>query len=82
MHPELFTTGVFIGDYSLRRRPRCGATTEADNNNVDTAAIEPINRRSKREEARGIEARISMCHVTHKYPKPLWYIYASLRIIR
>ena len=63
MHPELFTTGVFIGDYSLRRRPRCGATTEADNNNVDTAAIQLINQWRKREEARGIEARISMCHV-------------------
>ena len=43
MHPELFTTGVFIGDFSLRRIPRRGATTEAENNNVDTADIKLIN---------------------------------------
>ena len=34
IHSELFTTGVLIGDFSLRRIPRCGATTEAENNNV------------------------------------------------
>ena len=28
MHSELFTTVVFIGDFSLRRSLRCGATTE------------------------------------------------------
>ena len=44
MHPELFTTGVFIGDSSLRRRPRRGATIEAENINVETADIEPINK--------------------------------------
>ena len=43
MHRELFTTGVFIGDFSLRRSPRSGATTEAENKNVNTAAIELIN---------------------------------------
>ena len=60
MYPELFTTAVFIGDFSLRRTPRHGATKEVDNSNVDTVAIEPINRRSKREEARGTEAGLSM----------------------
>ena len=39
MHPELFTTGVFIGDFSLRRSPRNGSTTEAENKNMYTAAI-------------------------------------------
>ena len=39
MHPELFTTGVFIGYFSLRRIPRCGATTEAEDNNMENAAI-------------------------------------------
>ena len=43
MHPELFTTGVFIGEFSLRRIPQRGATIEAENNNVDTAAIKLIN---------------------------------------
>ena len=39
MHPELFSTGVFIGYFSLRRILRCGATTEAEIKNVETAAI-------------------------------------------
>ena len=43
MNPEFFTTGVFIRDFSLRRIPRRGATTEAENNNVETAAIKIIN---------------------------------------
>ena len=43
MHPELFTTRVLIGDFSLRRSPRRGATTEAENNNVDTTSIELNN---------------------------------------
>ena len=30
IHPELFTTGVFIGNFSLRRSLRRGATTEAE----------------------------------------------------
>ena len=63
MHLELFTTGFFIGDFSLRRSPRRGATTEAENNNVDTASIEIINRWRKREAARGTEAVISMRQV-------------------
>ena len=29
MHPELFTTGVFIGNFILRRSSRGGATTKA-----------------------------------------------------
>ena len=28
MHLKMFTTKFFIGDYSLRRSPHCGATTE------------------------------------------------------
>ena len=52
MHPELFTTGVFIGDLSLRRIPGSVSTTEAENNNVDTAAIKLINRWGKMEAAR------------------------------
>ena len=53
MHPELFTTGVFIGDFSLRIISRREATTEAENNNVGTTAIELINLWRKREEERG-----------------------------
>ena len=60
MHPELFATGFFIGDFSLRRSPRCEATTEAENNNVDTAAIKIINQWRNREAERGIEAGLSM----------------------
>ena len=39
LRPELFTTGVLIVDFSLRRISRRGATMEAENNNVDTIAI-------------------------------------------
>ena len=49
MHPELFNTGFFIGDFSLKRILRRGATTEAENNNVYTAAIYLINRWRKGE---------------------------------
>ena len=63
MHPELFTTGVFIGHFSIRRSPRREATTEVENNNVDTAAIEMINRWRKREAVRGTEAGLSMQQV-------------------
>ena len=30
MHPELFTTGICIGDLNIRRIPRRGSTTEAE----------------------------------------------------
>ena len=43
MQSKLFTTGVFIGDFSLRRNPSRGATMETENKNVGTAAIELIN---------------------------------------
>ena len=76
MHPDLFTTGVFIGDFSLRRSPRRGATTEAENNNVDTAGIELINQWMKREAARGIEAGIFMRQV---YTQLSRAVVASLR---
>ena len=60
IHPELFTTGVSIRDFSLGRRPRRGATTEAENNNVNTADIEIINAWRKREATRGTEESLSM----------------------
>ena len=60
MHPELFTTRFFIGEFSLRRIPRRGETTEAENKNVETAAIELINKWRKREAARGTKADILM----------------------
>ena len=63
MHPKLFTTHIFIGDFSLRISLRCGATREAENNNVDIVAIELINQWSKRESERGIEAGLSMKQV-------------------
>ena len=47
MYPEFFTTGFFIGEFGIRRSPRRGETTEADNNNVDTAAIELLNQWTK-----------------------------------
>ena len=28
MHPDLFTTGFFIGDFSLRRSPKLGSIME------------------------------------------------------
>ena len=55
MHSELFTTGFFIGDFSVRRSPRRGTTTEAEDNNMDTADIELINQWRKKEEERGTE---------------------------
>ena len=63
MHPEFFTTGVFIENFSLRRSLRRGATTEAEKKNVDTAAIELINRCRKREATRGTEAGLLMRQV-------------------
>ena len=60
MHPEFFTTGVFIENFSLRRILRRGATTEAENKNVETAAIKLINRFRKREATRGTEAGLSI----------------------
>ena len=48
LHPELFATGVFIEDFSLIKSPWRGATTEAENNNVDTVDIKLINMWRKR----------------------------------
>ena len=53
---ELLTTGVSIVYFSLRRFPRRGATTEAENNNVDTVDIELINWWWKRKSNSGTEA--------------------------
>ena len=61
--PKLFTAGVPIKDFSLRRSLRRGATTEAENNNVDAVAIELTNRWRKKEAARGAEAGLSMRQV-------------------
>ena len=60
MHPELFTTGVLIGDFSLRRSPQHGATMEEENNNVDTEAIELIDQWGKRDKSRGTESGLLM----------------------
>ena len=66
MHPELFTTVIFVGDFSIRRSLRRGATTEAENKNVDTADIKLINRWRKMEAARVIEAGLLVRYVyTH-----------------
>ena len=43
MHPELCTTGVFIGDFILKIIPRHGSATEAENKNVYSAAIKLIH---------------------------------------
>ena len=44
IRPQLFLGLVAIEDFSLRRSLQRGATTEAENNNVDTVAIELTNR--------------------------------------
>ena len=72
----MFTTGVFIGYLSLIISLRRGATTEAENTNVDTAAIKLINRWRKRESARRIEAGLSMRQV---YTQVYRAVVASLR---
>ena len=59
----LFSKAVSVDNYSLRRSLRRGATTEAENNNVDPIAIELINRWRKKESARGAEAGLSMRQV-------------------
>ena len=61
--PKLFTAGVPIKDFSLRRSLRRGATTESENNNVDKVAIELTNRQRKKEAARGAEAGLFMRQV-------------------
>ena len=68
MHPELFTTVFFIGDFGLRRIPRRGDYTEAEKKNVDTVYIKLINRWRKMETVRGTEAGLLMRKVyTHVY---------------
>ncbi len=61
--PALFLSSVLIEDYSLRRSLRRGATTESQNNKVDSIAIELINRWRKKERAKGCEAGLSMRQV-------------------
>ena len=63
MQPELFTTGVFIGDFILSRSPQRGLITEEENNNMYTEAIELIIWWRKREEAREKEAGLSFQQV-------------------
>ena len=60
MHSELFTTGFFIVYFSLRKIPKRGVPTEADNNNVDTAYFKLIHRWNKREAESGTDADLSM----------------------
>ena len=62
-YPKRFSEAVTINDYSLRRSLRRGATTEARNNKVDTAAVELVNRWRKKEAARGAEAGLTMRQV-------------------
>ncbi|KAL7530332.1 hypothetical protein ACHAXR_005039, partial [Thalassiosira sp. AJA248-18] len=61
--PSLFSKGVDVKDYSLRRSLRRGSTTTATNNNVDPMIIELINRWRKKEAARGAEAGLPMRQV-------------------
>ena len=61
--PTLFYKSVALQDYSLRRSLRRGATTEAENNNVDTVTIELVNRWRKKEAAKGAEAGLTMRQV-------------------
>ena len=63
MHLEFFTTGVFIGYFILGRSPRHEATTEAENNNLDSAYNKIINRWRKRDKARGAVAGLSVRQV-------------------
>ena len=60
MHPELFTTVVFIGDFGIRRSLGRGATTEAENKNLYTTDIKLINRWRKSEAERGTETGLFM----------------------
>ena len=60
MHPDLFTTGVFIGYFSIIRIPRRGTITDAENKNVDNIAINLINKCRNRESVRGTEVGLSI----------------------
>ena len=60
MHPDLFTTGVFIGYFSIIIIARRGTITDAENKNMDNIAIKLINQCRKRESVRGKEAGISI----------------------
>ena len=59
MHLELFTTRFSIGYFSLIRCPEW-SNHGGGEKNMDTAAIKLINKRRKREVARGIETVLSM----------------------
>ena len=60
MHPYLFTTGFFIGYFSIIIIPRRGTITDAENKNVDNIAIKIINKCRNRDSVRGTEAGISI----------------------
>ena len=75
----MFTTGVFIANFSLRRSPQHVVTTEAGNNNVDTVDIKLINRWRKRDAERGKEADIYMRQV---YTQVSIAVVASLRFYK
>ena len=63
LRPELFTTGLSIGDFSLRKIPRRGETTDAENNNMDTVDIELINWCRKKGASKVTEAGLLMRQV-------------------
>ena len=62
LQPKLFTTRVFIGDFSLIIIPRSGANMEAECF-LETVAIELINPQRKKEEERGKYSGLSMWQV-------------------
>lgn len=62
-NPSLFSQGIDIRDYSLRRSPRRGAVTTAANNKVDETTTELIGRWRKKEKAKGAEPGLPMRQV-------------------
>ena len=77
-YPKRFSEAVAINDFSLRRSLGRGATTEAQNNQVDPVAIELINRWRKKEAVKGAESTgLIMLQV---YTQVLRAVVAELRI--
>ena len=69
---KLFSSAVAVKDYSLRRSLRRGATTETENNKVDTVAIELINR-WRQKETRGERRQVYPCgKYIHRFRGQLW----------
>jgi len=74
---KLFLKGVEIGDYSLRRSLRRGATSHAMNNEVHPTVIDEINRWRTYANARGCEAGFTLAQVyssvRHTIPTKIKY---------